>query len=275
MKKIFENYGGVIAVCIAFIALIALIGLMLTGSSSGGGWVGNAYNGLVTGLADKVDIPDGSTDYSHEVIVAKPLLYAIGKTKPEHVVAEFNEDFTSVTITKNGEDSDGTMKRFSVGTINPFADHSGTLSNVIVADGITNIGYRAFSHCTNLTTLTTPDSVTIIENDAFSNCTSLTSVTIPDSVTTIGNSAFSNCTSLTSATIPDSVTTIGSNAFYHCIGLTSIAIPDSVKSIGSNAFMFVNGFFTIYCETDTVADLLIAGKNYPASISVVVDASKF
>ena len=43
---------------------------------------------------------------------------------------------------------------------------------------------------------TIPDGVTTIGYPAFSNCTSLSSVTIPDSVTTIGNYAFEGCTSL-------------------------------------------------------------------------------
>lgn len=43
---------------------------------------------------------------------------------------------------------------------------------------------------------TIPDGVTTIGYPAFSNCTSLSSVTIPDSVATIGNYAFEGCTSL-------------------------------------------------------------------------------
>ncbi len=42
-----------------------------------------------------------------------------------------------------------------------------------------------------------PDGVTEIGKDAFSGCTGLTSVTIPDSVTAIGKSAFSGCEKLT------------------------------------------------------------------------------
>ena len=47
--------------------------------------------------------------------------------------------------------------------------------------------------------------VTDIGFEAFSNCTELTSVEIPNSVTTIGDYAFHGCTSLTNIEIPNSV----------------------------------------------------------------------
>jgi hypothetical protein len=57
-------------------------------------------------------------------------------------------------------------------------------------------------------TYTIPDGVTSIGYGAFSGCTGLTNVRIPDNVTSIGAVAFYGCTSLTSVVIPDSVTSI-------------------------------------------------------------------
>lgn len=108
--------------------------------------------------------------------------------------------------------------------------------NVIVKDGVTEIGYQAFEECSGLTSITLPKSVTKIGNCAFSGCSGLTSITIPESVTEIGDSAFSCCSNLTSITLPKSVTKIGSKAFSGCSGLTSITLPDSVTEIGAGVF---------------------------------------
>ena len=108
--------------------------------------------------------------------------------------------------------------------------------NVIVKDGVTEIGYQAFEECSGLTSITLPKSVTKIGNCAFSGCSGLTSITIPESVTEIGDSAFSYCSDLTSITLPKNVTKIGSKAFSGCSGLTSITLPDSVTEIGAGVF---------------------------------------
>ena len=62
--------------------------------------------------------------------------------------------------------------------------------NVIVKDGVTEIGSEAFSCCSGLTSITLPDSVTEIGYRAFEDCDGLTSITLPESVTEIGKFAF-------------------------------------------------------------------------------------
>ena len=76
-----------------------------------------------------------------------------------------------------------------------------------------------------------PQGVTSIGARAFEDCKSLTSITIPDSVTSIGESAFSWCDSLTSITIPNSVTSIGNSAFFACVSLKSIRIPKGTRNM--------------------------------------------
>ena len=110
------------------------------------------------------------------------------------------------------------------------------ITEFTIPDGVTTIGWGAFSSCDSLKSVTIPNSVTTIGDWAFYSCDSLKSVTIPNNVTTIGEAAFNFCSSLTSVTIPNSVKTIGGNAFNSCYNLTSVTIPNTVTTIGSNAF---------------------------------------
>ena len=69
-------------------------------------------------------------------------------------------------------------------------------SNVVIPDGVTEIGRTAFIRCKNLESVTIPASVTKISYSAFENCTNLTNVTIPSSVTSIEHESFYMCNNL-------------------------------------------------------------------------------
>lgn len=88
----------------------------------------------------------------------------------------------------------------------------------------------------SITELVIPEGVTSIGNYAFYQCTNLVSVTLPSTLKTIGQYAFYGCSSLTSITLPSGLTSIGVNAFYGCSSLGSVDVPASCTSIGSGAF---------------------------------------
>ena len=113
-----------------------------------------------------------------------------------------------------------------------------SLVSVVIPDGVEKIGDGAFNDCASLTSIVIPDSVKIIGDYAFYGCESLTSVVIPDGVTSIGEDVFSYCSNLTSVTIPDGVTSIGGGAFDHCKSLTNITIPNNVTEIYDAAFFY-------------------------------------
>ena len=96
------------------------------------------------------------------------------------------------------------------------------ITDLIIPNGVTSIGDRAFNGGTGFTSLTIPNSVTSIGNSAFYQCTGLTSLTIPNSVSSIGSFAFENCSGLISVTIGNGVTNMGERAFLRCSAITSV-----------------------------------------------------
>ncbi len=143
----------------------------------------------------------------------------------------------------------GAMANYTNASQAPWLSQRANIKNVVISDGVTSIGNRAFAFCIALTSITIPASVTSIGNSAFRNCSSLSSITIPASVTSIGAYAFDSCTSLDNITIPNSVTSIDEGAFYGCSGLSSITIPFSVTSIGNQAFVGCRNLTSITIPT--------------------------
>ncbi|MCD8119486.1 MAG: leucine-rich repeat domain-containing protein [Lachnospiraceae bacterium] len=131
------------------------------------------------------------------------------------------------------------------------------IEEVIIPDGVTEIGRLSFADCVNLTSVVIPDSVTAIGLAAFrdtpwyetlsdefvivgDSCLiryngTDTVVAIPDGVKNICG-AFEGNETLTSVSIPDTVTQITSSAFSACTALVEITIPDSVTLLGNSAF---------------------------------------
>ena len=81
-----------------------------------------------------------------------------------------------------------------------------------------------------------PDGVTEIGDWAFLNCRTLTEVTIPEGIVKIGANAFLDCKKLKTARIPNSVMIIGIKAFCGCDSLSSLSVPGGLKAVGMRAF---------------------------------------
>ena len=64
--------------------------------------------------------------------------------------------------------------------------YDGTDADVVVPDGITKVGRRAFTNNRYLRSVTLPEGVLEIDDEAFSACVNLVSVNIPQSVRRIG-----------------------------------------------------------------------------------------
>ena len=96
------------------------------------------------------------------------------------------------------------------------------------------IGDHAFSDCRNLRTMEIPRGG--IGDWAFDSCANLQKVTIGPEVTEISERAFSRCPRLESVILRPGLTDIGENAFYKCTRLAEIVLPETVVRVGKSAF---------------------------------------
>ena len=154
----------------------------------------------------------------------------------------------------------------------PWYAYSSSICSVVIEEGVTSVGNRAFTNLHNLQRVTLPDSVTSIGEYAFARCDSLEAVSIPAGVEGFGWRAFFQCSSLknftvaeanaqysaidgvlfskdgttlieypfgrtdTSYVVPDGVKRIAGYSFEYRGVLQSITIPEGVTEIGYSAF---------------------------------------
>ena len=124
----------------------------------------------------------------------------------------------------------------NVGNIPPWREIYRDVTAVVIGDGITHIGNRAFRGFNRLLTVTFGKDVETIGYEAFYVCNKLTTVTLNEGLTDIGSLAFYGCTALAEIEIPSTVATLNNRAFKGT-GLVSVVVPDSVTYTGYEVFM--------------------------------------
>lgn len=107
----------------------------------------------------------------------------------------------------------------------PWESHLNHIRKVVVAHGITYIGFQAFSYCKSLSSVQLPDTLTGIGQHAFAYCKSLPSVLLPEGVKHIKDYAFAHCHALEQITIPPSVHHLGKHIFSGCRSLKTLTVP--------------------------------------------------
>ena len=108
-----------------------------------------------------------------------------------------------------------------------------------------------------------PEGVTEIGHRAFWGRSTLKTVAIPDSVTEIGSCAFWECKSLISVSVPEGVTKISDYTFCSCNALASVFLPESIKSIHKTAFNGCNSSFKIHAPVGSYAEAYAKKNKIP------------
>ncbi|MDA7501139.1 leucine-rich repeat domain-containing protein [bacterium] len=122
-----------------------------------------------------------------------------------------------------------------VTSINSFAFDSCLLSEVIIPEGVTSIGLKAFQLSSQLTSIIIPEGVASIEPETFRESANLASVTLPSSLTTIGAEAFSLCSNLMEVVLAGPAPVVQLDAFNSTAdGALAFAKTEHIESYGGD-----------------------------------------
>lgn len=205
------EYGGLRAKRIlALMLALAMMLAMLCAAAEDTSAIGEAAGVEVDVGVEQVEDPIPSQE---GIAIDDTSLDGLESDQPTDALLESGYTFEEPVDALVANDSN--PADFQIDANGVLVKYVGSGGDVVIPDGVTSIGDRAFDENTSITSVKIPDGVTSIGNFAFYCCSSVTS---------IGEHAFWGCIKLASLTIPDSVTSIGGHAFDYCRGLTSVTV---------------------------------------------------
>ena len=112
--------------------------------------------------------------------------------------------------------------------VNKYTDKG--VTEIVVPEGVTVLGERAFGSFIKLRKITLPSTLKKISRFCFGGCSSLEEVNIPEGVECIESGAFSMTSDLKVVNVPKTVTELDGYAFNEAHGLTAINVdPENPK----------------------------------------------
>ena len=110
--------------------------------------------------------------------------------------------------------------------------YTGADKEVLIPEGVTEIGDGAFKGLAWLLKVAMPSTVTRIGAHAFKGCRRLKTIELSENLTEIGDYAFHRCHDLEELIFPKSMTKVGSHAFLYCDSLKKAVLegPTQLKT---------------------------------------------
>lgn len=143
---------------------------------------------------------------------------------------------------------------YQVTGITPFACvYCNNLTSVYLPEGVTRIGFGAFSDCPNLVSVSLPASLASLGDWAFYRAASLQKVSVPEATRRVGACTFGFCTSLAQVELHRGLKSIAQHAFYYCTALQEVTIPGSVDQIGEYTFAYCMNLTKVQLEGAPIA----------------------
>ena len=177
-------------------------------------------------------------------------------------------ELNNSTETENISDGAGTY---------PWANLKDSITKIVIGDGVTSIGSKAFIAYTNVTSVNIGKDVSEIGVGALSQLSACTTFNVSSKNSNFTTDttgalfdhsktkliAFPCGSSATTYEIPDTVTTISYGAFSRAASLTTIKIPESssLSTIGYGAFAFTTALETVNvipASVETIGDIPFA-----------------
>ncbi len=139
-----------------------------------------------SGCVNLVDVTMPASISDYNVFEGCTKIKKLTLTKGNGIMPDFGEFRIDPDSTFDGYLNERMLHAYST----PWKDQYLTLEEVVIEDGVINIGAFAFYGCYSLTKITIPEGITKIGDCAFLSCSSLSDISLPDSVRTIGFFAF-------------------------------------------------------------------------------------
>ena len=193
------------------------------------------------------------------------------------------------TLTISGQ---GAMPEYGSSYDTPWWNsYRNDIKNIVVNEGVTNVGANALSYFPNLTSVSLSSTVTSLSRGALAGNTALTEITIPKNVSSVHEEAFFGCSGLTqfkvdsanqsfkvidgvlfskdgtklclypvnksaeSYTVPSGTKTIERSAFRNNTHLKTLVISEGVEGIKYTAFAQASALTTVkFSSTVTIID---------------------